>query len=426
MKKFKSFIKKWTGYFQKRLDILTKATKKERDDIKKLENKLQILNDSKDTPKEKETSPNIWTGKIMFRFWFTWLLVVFLGYLGFKGLNIIYLVFTALIISIAMEAVISFFARRINRWISIVLSYLLLVILILSWFFSIIPFLLDQIGHLLNITLESFKNMQESIVINGLDQFIQDIWRLPTYFKKLILSSLWDPEIVLSIQEKVLTNLSQMIDLWKQYASNIGNLAVGFFTGFLSFVKNSSIVLVLAVLFSIQKKQVILFMAQLWWTKKREYLEIKIKRIYKQLGIRLKSQLFLMVFIGVMMLVSLLILSAFGLDIPEKGSLALIAGLLEVIPYLWPTLGGFPAVIVVLIHNWPGAALIMIWIIVTIQRLENNILIPVLMKKTLWISPVIVFLSMLLWAILMWLIWVILAVPIAVILTLFWDDKFEK
>lgn len=48
---------------------------------------------------------------------------------------------------------------------------------------------------------------------------------------------------------------------------------------------------------------------------------------------------------AVTMYASLWILSAFGLDIPNKASLALIFGLLDIIPYVGPIIGSIPAVI---------------------------------------------------------------------------------
>jgi predicted PurR-regulated permease PerM len=61
---------------------------------------------------------------------------------------------------------------------------------------------------------------------------------------------------------------------------------------------------------------------------------MKLERIYKKLGIWLKSQFFLCLFIGGGVLLALWILSLFHMNIPQKGSLALIAGITELIPYI--------------------------------------------------------------------------------------------
>ncbi|MEI7918710.1 MAG: hypothetical protein WCH65_00395 [bacterium] len=66
---------------------------------------------------------------------------------------------------------------------------------------------------------------------------------------------------------------------------------------------------------------------------------MKLERIYKKLGIWLKSQLLLCVFIGATMYISLWILTMFGIDLPQKGSLAAIAAMTEFIPYIGPIIG---------------------------------------------------------------------------------------
>ena len=63
---------------------------------------------------------------------------------------------------------------------------------------------------------------------------------------------------------------------------------------------------------------------------------MKLERIYKKLGIWLKSQLLLCLFIGVMMYGTLRLLAVFGIDLPQKGSLASIAAMTEIIPYVGP------------------------------------------------------------------------------------------
>lgn len=51
------------------------------------------------------------------------------------------------------------------------------------------------------------------------------------------------------------------------------------------------------------------------------------------------------------MWIGLLILSVFGINIPNKGSLAVISALTELIPYLGPLLGGIPVVIMAAVSN---------------------------------------------------------------------------
>ena len=152
---------------------------------------------------------------------------------------------------------------------------------------------------------------------------------------------------------------------------------------------------------------------------------MRLERIYKKLGIWLKSQLLLCLFIWGAVFLSLRILSLFGMDIPQKWSLGLIAWITELIPYIGPLLGWFIAVSVAYIHLGRAGALIVLAIIIVIQQLENNVLIPVLMNRTLGVNPILIFISMIIWGLIMGLLGILLAVPISVIITMILEKTFD-
>jgi len=65
-------------------------------------------------------------------------------------------------------------------------------------------------------------------------------------------------------------------------------------------------------------------------------------------------------------------------------------------------------------------------ILYVFNLVQENVLTPVLMKKALGISPVLILISMMLWWVIMWFLWVLLSVPIAVILVIFfWHIDIE-
>jgi len=63
---------------------------------------------------------------------------------------------------------------------------------------------------------------------------------------------------------------------------------------------------------------------------------------------------------------------------------------MEFIPYIGPLIALIPAVIIGLGISWQ-AALIITALYLIIQRLENDILVPVVMSKALDLSPFFVF-----------------------------------
>jgi predicted PurR-regulated permease PerM len=92
--------------------------------------------------------------------------------------------------------------------------------------------------------------------------------------------------------------------------------------------------------------------------------------------------------------------------------LALIAGLLEVVPIVGPYLGAVPAVLVALTQDVRLALVVSVYIVV-IQLVEGYVLVPRVMAKTVGVSPLTVVLGLLVGATLGGLSGALVAVPVA-------------
>ncbi len=392
-----------------------------------LERMEKRLNEQQKKEKKSSTAPFVFTNRMFLKFWIIGMIVIFLAYITFQSLNVIYLIFAAYIVSLALEAFIDFFQKRLlNRWLSIVLAYFLFIILLLGWFVFMIPFLFNQIAKIMDILLANVSNMQEMLKTQSLTDIIINMHRIPGTIKNAFLQSASDPTIASWMQTQLQQNITQIVDIGRSYARDVGNMAIGFVSNFFSFIAQMSIVLTLSVLFSIQKDSVMKFVSGLWGEKQYKFIYMKLERIYKKLGIRLKSQLLLCLFIGWMMYLWLRILSWFGINVPQKWALALIAGVTELIPYVGPIIWWAIGALVAFINVDIYAALFVVGIGVFIQWLENNVLIPVLMHKTLGVNPVLIFISIIIWGLIMGVVGVLLAVPIAVIITLIMEKTFEE
>ncbi len=392
-------------------------------ELKKLEKNLE--NQKKE--QAKTWLPFVLTNRTFLKFWIIGVVVIFLWFFVYKSLNIIYLIGMAYIISLAVEAIISFLQKKTHsRWLSIFLAYFFVLVLFLWAMVFVIPFVLNQVSNVIMMGIDTISKFQDILVNKSIIQIIKDISRLPWSLKSWLLASFNNPEIVSSVQTQLQQNISQIVNLGTTYARNIGMMAVSAVGSFFTFIAQTSIVLTLSVLFSLQKDAVMRFIARLGGEKKYKMIYMKLERIYKKLGIRLQSQLLLCIFIGVAMYLSLWILSFFGIDLPQKWSLAIIAALTEFVPYIGPILWWAVAALVAFINFGIYGALIVIAIVFVIQRLENNVLVPVLMNKTLGINPVVIFISIVIGGFVLWFVGVLLAVPLAVIITLVIEKTFEE
>ena len=100
------------------------------------------------------------------------------------------------------------------------------------------------------------------------------------------------------------------------------------------------------------------------------------------------------------------------LGVPSAVLLALLAGLAEGIPIVGPLLGAIPAVLVAATVS-PQLALAVAGVYLVLQIVEGNILVPIVMRNTVGISPFLVMLSVLAGAAAGGFIGALLAVPIA-------------
>ena len=112
-----------------------------------------------------------------------------------------------------------------------------------------------------------------------------------------------------------------------------------------------------------------------------------------------------MVIVGAMSTVGLLIIG-----VPAALALGMIAGLLEFIPYIGPTLSFVPAIVVALAVS-PEKALWVVLLYALIQGLESNVIIPLIMKEMVELPPALTLLFQALMATLFGFLGLLLAVP---------------
>lgn len=150
-----------------------------------------------------------------------------------------------------------------------------------------------------------------------------------------------------------------------------------------------------------------------WFTKKSEHIHTAqrfVDEVEDQLGGWVRAQLILMLSIGVITYIGLLVLG-----IPYALPLAILAGLLELLPNIGPTLSAIPGVVLgFLTGGWVlGIAVLVFYIVV--QQLENNLLVPNVMSANVNVSPLATILTILVGLQLAGVVGALLAVPIYIV-----------
>ncbi len=141
------------------------------------------------------------------------------------------------------------------------------------------------------------------------------------------------------------------------------------------------------------------------------YFEMSLNLIYKtnkQLGNYIRGQLMVSFVIG-----SLAIIALYSLNVPYFFIIGIVAGLANMIPYFGPIVGALPAVLVVIIETGSFGPVVGVIIAFAIIQLLDNILVsPLIVSKSVHIHPLAVIIVILIGSQVGGILGMLVAVPI--------------
>lgn len=259
-----------------------------------------------------------------------------------------------------------------------------------------------------------------SLVIPSISADIdQLVTTLPVVFEK-VSTSLEDVQqgapAYLDFVSEIQNILSGLSSYLQQSSQSVVGLVVGIFGGIISFIA----VLVISFYLSVTKKGIESFLESVVPEKYEAYVKDLWKRSERKVGLWLQGQLLLALIVGLVVYVGL---SLMGIKF------ALILGLLafafEIVPVVGPVLAAIPAVILAFLQD-PVMGLWVIVFYVIVQQLENHILVPVVMGRTVGLNPVVVIIALLVGGQLAGIAGMILSIPVATVIVEVIDDLAKK
>jgi predicted PurR-regulated permease PerM len=213
-----SLIKDIFDNSNKFIKTLSKQDQQELAELKRLEDEVKELQESQ---KKQKKDLHI-TNRDMIKFWFFAMVMAFLGYVLFSSLNILYLILGAYIVSIAIVAIIMLFERyHFSRSMAITISYILLIIFLLSGFVLIVPFMITQFTDLINILVAKLNTFQALIQNQSLEQTVATLPLIPNAIRQELLRMLADPVTSIQLQQRIQTSIAQVTSAWKDYAQSL-------------------------------------------------------------------------------------------------------------------------------------------------------------------------------------------------------------
>lgn len=152
----------------------------------------------------------------------------------------------------------------------------------------------------------------------------------------------------------------------------------------------------------------------------QKYVATLIDRIQDNFGRWMAGQLITMIFVGVLYYISLVILG-----VPYAPVLAIVGGLLEIVPYFGPIMAGVPAVVFGVMQD-PMVGFLVFLAYLAVNLIENYFLVPKIMNKAIGLHPVLVILALLIGGQIAGIVGIFLAVPLAGAIGVFLKDVMEK
>lgn len=290
--------------------------------------------------------------------------------------EIIVILVLAFILASAMDPMVDYFSKkRIPRAVSVLAVYVAVLGLAGVVIYLLVPPVIEQ-----------FKVLQSN---------------LPAYsavFQQKIGSSWMGSVDVSNIFSGFITNNGE---------TSVVSRTFGVFNGILGFIT----VLVISFYLVAEEKGMKEFIAALIPHQHQTFTVELLEKIQHKMGLWILGQIILSLSIFVLTWIGLTILG-----VKYALFLALLAGMLEVVPYIGPFLSAVPGIFFAFIQNPPLAVIVGV-LYLLIQKTEGYVLVPKIMEKTVGTSPLVVLVALLIGFKLAGIVGLLIAVPLASAIT---------
>lgn len=200
-------------------------------------------------------------------------------------------------------------------------------------------------------------------------------------------------------------NSSQLNSIAVSEFENIGRNAFAVTTLVFGGVVSAISVFAISFYLLLYRETVTKSFVELFPSNYQDKIEKTTTQIGDKLGSWLRGQLVLSFFVGTL---TFIILTILGVDFALP--LAVLAGLLEIVPTIGPIISAIPAVIVAL-NASPLLAGIVVLAYIFIQITENNILVPRIMQRAVGLNPIVIIIGIIVGGKLLGISGALLAIP---------------
>lgn len=305
----------------------------------------------------------------------------------FQIVNVLAILFLAIVVTSALDPIIVWFKRfGIPRIGAATLIFVLVFFFLALMFYLLLPPLIDEISHFFGAFPQFQKIFLESEPL-GIFQFS-------------------------FLTQNVLELSKSGADLLKSVGGNFLNVSSQVFGGLFSFV----LLIVISFYLSVQEQGITRFLRAITPLRYEAYVIEVWDRARKKLGIWLRAMFILMAIVGTLVYLSLTVIG-----IKFAFLLGVFAGLFEIIPVVGPIFAAVPGVILGLLQS-PATGLMVLLVYIVVQQIENHVFVPLIMQKAIGLNPIVIIISLLIGGTLGGILGLLVAVPLATVIVEIIED----
>ncbi|MEN9614089.1 MAG: hypothetical protein RLZZ347_396 [Candidatus Parcubacteria bacterium] len=321
--------------------------------------------------------------------------------------DVILIILTSIVIASAVEPATTWFKKyNVSRLPAVILVYVIGALTVAGVFYLLVPSLLADASNLVSKLPEYLSHIPfwnatpETVTAVSQSSAVQTIQALPTGFSF--------GEVVSSIQNAISTANQGLL-----------NTASGIFGGLLGFI----LVMVLSFYLAVQEDGVEDFLKVIVPIRSQRYVLDLWKRSQVKIGLWMQGQMLLGLLITILVYLGLTIFK-----VKNALLLAILAGVFELIPVFGPILSAIPGVIAAIFDGGGlTKGLLVAGLYLIIQQFENHLIYPLVVRKIVGVSPIVVILAFIIGGKLAGFLGILLSVPVAsALMELYGDVQREK
>jgi predicted PurR-regulated permease PerM len=339
------------------------------------------------------SQPYPWTFRHVMVATLVLVLIALSFWLLYRFYQVVFILFIAIVMGTVIRPIVTWLNRRgLPRLAGVILVFLLLLALLISFVLLLFPLIVEQ-GTTIAAAVPGYYQSLHEWMGNYPNQLIV---RLSEFLPA------------------VLPGLAPLQQTGQQMLASAGQ-ALGYVALLAKVIFMATAILLLTLHWTIDGPRVIQSLLPLVPKSQRESIQEVISAVETKVVFYLAGQGVLCLVIGTMALAAYLLIG-----LPNALVLALVAGLMEAVPMVGPLLGAIPAALVAL----SIAPLKLVWVIVAtivIQQVENIFLVPRVMRKAVGVNPFVSLLAIFAFSSLFGIAGALMAIPITAMLQILLD-----